>query len=236
MFGPLFQLQWLGRLCPCLEKDEDSNARQALAFVQGRRILWIRSSSSGGTTTTNDNSSFSLGSFFRGSHSSSESSASGPARLFVRDNADGVPEVVVDPSAAVSKTVTTKGHYCDSETTATEKTSDNNNNNNTNNPQQSSAPSFQLNIKLGRVDKVTLLGDEDDIVLQARPVQPQQQQKKNSPPKELVRLRLVVGNNDTTTTTRVEPRTQLVCASHGRTGGMGTPAACAKQCRRARRR
>lgn len=38
----MFQLQWRGKICPCLEKSEDAAAREALAFLSGTEVKWLR--------------------------------------------------------------------------------------------------------------------------------------------------------------------------------------------------
>lgn len=40
-FGPLAQLHWMGRLCPCLQSEADVSARQALQHVQGQSIQYL---------------------------------------------------------------------------------------------------------------------------------------------------------------------------------------------------
>lgn len=168
MFGPLFQLQWLGLVCPCFQKEEDRNARQALGFVSGRRILWTKSAGNG--------SGFSLGKLFAFSSPSSTGNnkdnrtPSGPQRALLRlgDNDEGQPEIVVIPLG----TAASDGDESDTI--------------------PSSAPSMELHIKLSRVDKVSLDGEE--IVLMARPVKSSSSSNR-TPPKELLRLSLLDASN-----------------------------------------
>ena len=50
MIGPLLRLRLLGTICPCLEKDEDGIAREALISLSSVRISWhrkVKSESSG---------------------------------------------------------------------------------------------------------------------------------------------------------------------------------------------
>jgi hypothetical protein len=181
MFGDLFQLRWLGLLCPCLQKEEDRTALQALEFVSGRRILWIRSSES--------SSGFSLGNFFRSSVvsiSNTSSSGGGPQLAFFKlvDNADGQAEILVDPNVASSMM------------SDEEAPNNNNNNNNNNTPADpAAAPSIQLTIKLRRVDRVSL-DKTEEIVFFARPTN-NTTNTKNKSAKEL--LRFSVCNKDDTT-------------------------------------
>jgi hypothetical protein len=96
--GPLFELKWLGTLCPCLEKEESRNARQALQHVNtaSKRILW----NSANSAKAQSGSGFSLGGLFGGG--SNKQSAAGSdknihAVLCIRDSDEGYPEIYVDP-------------------------------------------------------------------------------------------------------------------------------------------
>ena len=167
MFGPLFHLQWFGLLCPCFQKEEDRNARQALVFVSGRRVLWAKGSGSSG-------SGFSIGKLFSFSSNSSAggenegSTSSGPQRAILRlgDNEEERPEIVLIPIGAMTE-----------------------NDGETDRPAPGT-PSMELHIKLSRVDKVAL--DREEIVLSARPVK---SNNSSSAPKELLRVSLLDSNN-----------------------------------------
>ena len=195
MFGPLFQLHWLGVLCPCLQKDEDRNARQALTYINasGKRILWIRTSSSSSSTS---GGGF-LGGLFR-KNSNDSSSSTGPtrtvAKLSLQDNANGIPEVLIDPTAVIplGGGVATDGDTQDGAISTSSQQQQ---------QQQtqerplhvSASSSFKLNLKLHRIDKVTLEG-ENDIVLRARPVKSSSDSGHSA--KELLRFHVLNSNDD----------------------------------------
>lgn len=99
--GPLFQLRWMGLLCPCLEKEESRNARQALQHVNAasKRILWNTASSGKGPL----GSGFSLGGLFGGGSKGAKTAAvagsdkNAVAALCIRDSSEGYSEIYVDP-------------------------------------------------------------------------------------------------------------------------------------------
>jgi hypothetical protein len=121
--GALFQLTWLGVLCPCLDKDEDRKARQALRQlnVSGKRIIWYsrdagNSSSNsaqklwnvaagatsvigglfGGKTKTTTVTAAAIGG--GGLDSMNQEEGAVEATFTVRDNPEtGKPELFVDP-------------------------------------------------------------------------------------------------------------------------------------------
>jgi hypothetical protein len=100
--GPLFQLRWMGFLCPCLEKEESRNARQALQHVNtaSKRILWNTASSGKGPL----GSGFSLGGLFGGGSKAAKSTVvagsdkNAVAALCIRDSEEGYSEIYVNPS------------------------------------------------------------------------------------------------------------------------------------------
>jgi hypothetical protein len=98
--GPIFQLQWFGLLCPCLEKEDSRTARQAVAAVNTatKRILW-------NTENKQENTRFSLGALFGKSKSNSSvgDDKNAVAVLRIRDSAEGYPEIFVDPMAGAQK-------------------------------------------------------------------------------------------------------------------------------------
>jgi hypothetical protein len=100
--GPLFQLRWMGLLCPCFEKEESRNARQALQHVNtaSKRILWNTASSGKGPL----GSGFSLGGLFGGGSKAAKSAVvagsdkNAVAALCIRDSEEGYSEIYVNPS------------------------------------------------------------------------------------------------------------------------------------------
>jgi len=86
MFGPILQLQTIGLILPCFQKEEDRNARQAVMFLSGKRVLWVPTPSNG----------FSIGSLFR-----KESSEKEPQRCIMRitDNDDSDPVIFLEACA-----------------------------------------------------------------------------------------------------------------------------------------
>jgi len=92
--GPLTQLQWFGLICPCFEKDEDRNARQALKNVNGRSITWF-------TGANKTSSSFSLGGLF-GSNKEQQDNKEALAVFKIQHNEDGEPHIFVDPHSSAS--------------------------------------------------------------------------------------------------------------------------------------
>mmetsp|Transcript_8911 Transcript_8911/g.12669 ORF Transcript_8911/g.12669 Transcript_8911/m.12669 type:complete len:266 (+) Transcript_8911:37-834(+) len=96
MLGSLFQLKWLGTLCPCLEKAEDAKARKSLNKLGNLRVKWHRSSKDalgksglGGLVS---------GLFSSNSKPSSLSSGAIDAELDVIDGESG-PEIRIQPIA-----------------------------------------------------------------------------------------------------------------------------------------
>jgi len=174
MFGPIFQLKWLGLLCPCIQKEEQRTARQALQYLDGRPIKWIRSEA------TKNKGGFSFGISFGKSFlsSSKPDSGGGDCHAIIRlsDNVDGHAEIIIDPTSSPLQHQSSFNENDASNTVGTPSA--------TNSP----APSFQLHIKLSRVDRVTLDGS-NDIVLLARPV------RGNNKAKELVRF-IVLNQHD----------------------------------------
>jgi hypothetical protein len=146
-FGPIFQLQVFGAICPCLEKSENKNARHAVAYINStcRRVQWIPSAhDSGGKSNTKGF----LNGWFGGGKADDSSGGTTPiqrqqpcrAKIILRDSGgDGQPEMFIEPI----------GH-------SAEEGSESNNQGCT-----------KQNLKLRRVDKVSLDGDQ--IVLSARP-------------------------------------------------------------------
>jgi hypothetical protein len=169
-FGPLFQLQVAGSLCPCLEKSENRYARLAVAEINQhcRQVEWTIPNT---TTGKNGAASFLSGLFQRSSNGGSSSEGSCKARLLLRDSGgDGKPEIFVDPCAvrpAMSPPVTDDAPPDEEEAAK-------------NQHRAPGTPGYKLNMKLRRVDKVTL--DDNQIVLYARKVQSTQ------PAKELLRI------------------------------------------------
>lgn len=88
--GPLFYLQWFGRLCPCLEKDEDTNARHAVRALQRHGIEWKQPQRS---------SPKSLLRIFTGGDSDAPTAV--PALLIIIDNEDNDVALLIDPDAAI---------------------------------------------------------------------------------------------------------------------------------------
>lgn len=101
MTGPLFQLQVLGSICPCLLSSEQRNVLQAVRFINRtcRRVQWQPPSSSKSTSM--------FGSWFQNNKSDDTSDeAAGPCRavLVVRDNANGKPTLCIEPIVGTSST------------------------------------------------------------------------------------------------------------------------------------
>jgi len=176
-FGPLFQLQVLGTLCPCLEKSENKNARQAVKAINRacRRVQWQPGSSS-----SQRKGGFLGGFFGKGSGSSgtsaSASSSQSPslAKVVLRDSGgDGQPELFVDP---IRNVVVAAGD-------------------NDSKQQQSPAAGYKLNIKLRRVDKVSLDEATGQIVLTAKRVTSSRSSAAEA--KELLRFSLLQQNKET---------------------------------------
>jgi hypothetical protein len=100
MFGPLFTLSILGKICPCLEKDEDRQARQAhqALVVAGQRVSWFTKASDGGGGVAQGARRL-IGGLFgkKATVTPSTDSSIVEARLVFRDNDEGHPEILVDP-------------------------------------------------------------------------------------------------------------------------------------------
>lgn len=160
-FGPLFQLELYGLVCPCIQKEEHRNAIQAVKFLRGRRIQWNRSSG--------NNGGFSLGKLFRSSSNIGENK-NGCAKIKIRDNEDGHPSLIVDSTAVLEEPTIVNGSETVDETIP-------------------AAPSIQLSIKLGRIDKV-VLENSNELVLLAKPV------PTNPKPKELLRFLVLDGDSN----------------------------------------
>lgn len=167
-FGPLFQLQVAGSLCPCFERSENRNARLAVAEINQkcRQVDWQMPNSNGSA------GSF-LGGLFQRNNTGKSIGGACRAKLILQDSGgDGKPEIYVDPCVPASIPIADAEHHTppggDTGTTS---------------------PGYKLNIKLRRVDKVLL--EDDQIVLYARKAQSTQ------PAKELVRfVPLQCGSND----------------------------------------
>jgi hypothetical protein len=92
----------MGLLCPCLEKEESKNARQALQHVNAasKRILWNTANSGKGASGM---AGFSLGGLFGGgSKNNSKTVVAGSdknavAVLCIRDSEEGYSEIYIDP-------------------------------------------------------------------------------------------------------------------------------------------
>jgi hypothetical protein len=169
MGGPLFMLRWMGFLCPCLEKEESRNARQALQHVNtaSKRILWNTAAAKGAGQS---GIGFSLGGLFGGGGSSKSSSKSNAtvagsdknavAVLCIRDSEEGYSEIYIDPL-----------------------------------PHQ--AVSYKLQIALKRVHAVQVAdATSDDIILTAKPAKGG---KNRQAPKELLRfsvLQILEGSDE----------------------------------------
>jgi hypothetical protein len=152
-FGPIFRLQVTGMICPCLLKSEDANARQAVNDINGAcRRVQIHPVAEHNTS----NSGF-LSGFFGRSTTSTDSGENTHftqpclAKLILRDSGgDGQPELLVDPigNSVVDVVDNTEGE------------------NGTVGKQRKNVPK-KRNVKLRRVDKVMLEGDQ--VVLKAKP-------------------------------------------------------------------
>jgi len=153
-FGPIFQLQILGSICPCLEKGENKSARQAITAINKacRRVEWQPGSNSA-------QKGF-LGSFFHKAASvtggGSTSQAPCMAKIVLQDSGgDGQPELFVDPLQNQPQ----EGDGAQQQQQQQRQQ-----------PKQRAAAGFKLNIKLRRVDKVSLDEATGQIVLSARKV------------------------------------------------------------------
>jgi hypothetical protein len=182
-FGPLFQLQVAGRLCPCLEKSENRSARWAISEInqQCRTVEWYFPSRN--NTNRNQNAAMSfLGGLFQQRNNSSTSGGSCKARLILRDSGgDGKPEIFIDPchnGRSPPPAVVSNNPEDDDDDVAAAAANGSRPMTATSN---TALPGYKLNVKLRRVDKVHLDND-NQIVLYARKSQSTQ------PAKELVRF------------------------------------------------
>jgi hypothetical protein len=189
--GPLFVLQWSGRLCPCLEKEEDRNARQALQSLRchAARILWKTGSGAGSSANSAGASGSGAGflsSLFQGAvgggGGSSANSAAAPARFVVQDDENGEPEFFVDP---INEDIATAG---DSDSQQAAPSSFRDSGSSSTHDRNASSPSvgYKLHVLVRRVDRVTLEGN--DVVLLAKKLDPQQ------PAKQLLRFEILVAS------------------------------------------
>jgi hypothetical protein len=201
--GPLFVLQWSGRLCPCLEKEEDRNARQALQSLRchATRILWKTGSGVGSSSAASGSASGAgfLSSLFQGAvgggGGSSANSAAAPARFVVQDDENGEPEFFVDPinedaaTADDSDSQAAPSSFRDSGGGSTHDRS-----------RSSSSVGYKLHVLVRRVDRVTLEGN--DVVLLAKKLDPQQ------PAKQLLRFELLVASSAASTASATPATTE----------------------------
>ena len=104
--GPLFFLSLLGKICACLEKEEDRKARQALheLALAGQRVSWFTKATESNVTKISSGVTRGakklLGGLFGGNKAAvtpSTDSSIVEAKLIFHDNADGSPEILVDP-------------------------------------------------------------------------------------------------------------------------------------------
>lgn len=199
LFGPLFQLQWFGRILPCWEKDEDRNARQAVAYWQGRYVMWRR------VTVANPPHSLAgaagdvlqnIGRFFRRTSSSFSNDDvgnhnTGGSNHPPGDEADGHDNHSTTYSTGSSNTpILARCVLCDDDhgqpelciipiSPAPEEEPTGHDGSHVGNQRGGTS---SLSIRLGRMDRVTLEGNE--IILMSRRLQ-------NGPAKELVRMAAV---------------------------------------------
>lgn len=111
VMGPVFHLSWFGQLFPCLEKEEDRKARQALQFVNraGFSIAWYPK---GGSNPNKSSVADNVVNFFKSAIAKTTSPSSSsqlqqqeservPARLVIRDDPETAkPEIWVEPFPA----------------------------------------------------------------------------------------------------------------------------------------
>jgi hypothetical protein len=183
-FGPLFQLQVAGSLCPCLEKSEHRYARLAVAEInqQCRQVEWTIPGNKNAGGVGGTASSF-LGGLFRSGNSGPASEGSCKARLILRDSGgDGKPEIFVDPCAVrpSAAALSDPPVAADEEGAANHKSS-------------GTTPGYKLNVRLRRVDKVSL--EDNQIVLYARKAN-----QSTQPAKELLRFTPLQHSNEPTST------------------------------------
>jgi hypothetical protein len=171
-FGVLFQLQLRGLLCPCLQRNgEDSNARHAVTTLnRSCRYIQVHATKQTSSSSSSSGSRGFLGNLFSSSGNSSNgaSGAASPslstadqhppyvAKLVLRDSTvDGQPEIFINGLEANRQN------------------------------DLSEARALSRTIKLRRVDKVVLEGDE--IVLKSKSVAASSS-KSHRPSQELLRF------------------------------------------------
>jgi len=96
--GPLFLLSLFGKICPCLEKDEDRKARLALQelTLAGQRVSWFTKAGESGVAK---GARKLLGGLFgaKATVTPSADSSIVEAKLVFHDNGENTPEILVDP-------------------------------------------------------------------------------------------------------------------------------------------
>jgi hypothetical protein len=165
-FGPVFQLQWWGMLCPCLENEEDRAARQSLKRLQHVCVQWHPT---GNTNTGGGGGVASLVvGFFKKSTSNASSSRTAHssknailAKLLVVDHATTGPTLQITP--IVTETTNTNT-INDNDSHGTSLDSDDElHHNNMEQPlpnKSASAASFMKCIPLRQVKQVQSVGKE----------------------------------------------------------------------------
>ena len=102
----MFFLSLFGKICACLEKEEDRKARQALheLTLLGHRVSWFTKATESGVTKLSSGVTRGakklLGGLFGGNKAAvtpSTDSSIVEARLVFRDNDENNPEIFVDP-------------------------------------------------------------------------------------------------------------------------------------------
>ena len=127
MIGPVFQLRYLGVICPCLEKPENEAARKALTSLTGLPIRYHRKTRTDGESTLSSAMSSVSGLFggSKGSRRDEESSGGGTtyvkerAALTVMDTLSGPAlfvETEPDATAAANGDVDEEGNVIDVDT------------------------------------------------------------------------------------------------------------------------
>mmetsp|Transcript_27864 Transcript_27864/g.80486 ORF Transcript_27864/g.80486 Transcript_27864/m.80486 type:complete len:297 (+) Transcript_27864:113-1003(+) len=109
MIGPVFQLRYLGLICPCLEKPEDEAARGALQMCTGLPVRYHRKTTDGGGENTLSSAMSSVSGLFGGGGGSGggddgsggTSFVKGPATLTLMDTLSG-PAIFVETEPDVS--------------------------------------------------------------------------------------------------------------------------------------
>lgn len=186
-FGPILQLQLYGLVCPCLQKSEDVNARQAVQSINSscRRVQWIRVNPSGSSS----------GGFLGGIFSKVSGSGNNTnliAQIILRDNGENGrpnPELFVDPLPD-----SIDNEYCEDDNEGNRPATTANSKQKGQKCLTKEKIGYKLNLKLRRVDKVSLDEATGQIILCAKPVT---RDGKKSAPKELLRFVVLSGNSDT---------------------------------------